>query len=119
MHSLLDGGYMYISTETGVEHTSNTLEEIYYELYKLRNEIVSSEELDLVKNYMLGEMLHNFDGPFDLADRYRSVVDYGLDFNYYSKSIDTIIKIEPQDLKQLAEKYLNPESFYEVIAGKM
>ena len=119
MHSLLNGGYMFISTETGVEHTSNALEEIYYELYRLRNEMVSSEELDLVKNYMLGEMLHNFDGPFDVADRYRSVVNYGLDFNHYKKSIDNILEIEPHDLKRLAEKYLDPDSFYEVIAGKL
>jgi len=119
MVSLLNGGYMFISTETGIEHTSNTLKEIYYELDKLREEIVSPEELDLVKNYMLGEMLHNFDGPFDQADRYRSVVDYGLDFKYYRKSIDDIQKIEPYDLKQLAEKYLDPDSFYEVIAGKL
>ncbi|MCD4678772.1 MAG: insulinase family protein [Bacteroidales bacterium] len=119
MVSLLNGGYMFISTETGIEHTSNTLKEIYYELDKLREEFVSPEELDLVKNYMLGEMLHNFDGPFDQADRYRSVVDYGLDFKYYRKSIDDIQKIEIYDLKQLAEKYLDPGSFYEVIAGKL
>ncbi len=119
MNSLINGGYMFISTETGVEYTSDALKEIYYELERIRTETVSDEELELVKNYMIGEMLQNFDGPFDLADRYRSVIDYGLDFDYFRKSIDNILKIEPYELKQLAEKYLEPASFYEVVAGKI
>ncbi len=119
MVSLLNGGYMFISTETGIEYTSETLKEIYFELDKLRNEIISEEELELVKNYMLGELLHNFDGPFDIADRYRSVIEYDRDFKYYRESIESIKKISKDDLKQLAEKYLEPDSFYEVIAGKL
>jgi len=119
LHSLINGGYMYISTETGVEYTSDTLKEIYYELEKIRTETISDDELGLVKNYMIGEMLHGFDGPFDLADKYRSVIDYGLDFKYFRKSIDDILNIEPHDLKKLAEQYLEPASFYEVVAGKI
>jgi len=68
---------------------------------------------------MIGELIHNFDGPFDLADRFRSVIDYGLDFNYFRKSIDNILEIKPYDIKQLAGIYLEPGSFYEVVAGKI
>ncbi len=47
---------------------------------------VKSDELDLVRNYMSGELLRMFDGPFALADSFRSVWDFGLDNSYYSKA---------------------------------
>jgi len=39
---------------------------------------VKEEELQLVRNYMLGSFLRGIDGPFALADTYQDVMEDGL-----------------------------------------
>ncbi|MBK7666999.1 MAG: insulinase family protein [Sphingobacteriaceae bacterium] len=53
--SLVNSGYFYISTEVGADVTKNALEEIYKEIKILRDDLVSVEELETVRNYILGQ----------------------------------------------------------------
>jgi zinc protease len=62
--SMNDVGYFVISTEVGVDVCASALNEIYFELKRLREELVSDDELDLVKNYMLGTLLRSAEGAF-------------------------------------------------------
>jgi predicted Zn-dependent peptidase len=39
----------------------------------------------------------------------------GLDEKYFYKSINTIKTISAEEIRELAKKYLTPESFYELI----
>jgi zinc protease len=105
--SLKHAGYFYISTEVGAEVTKNTLEEIYKEIALLRNELVTEDELETVKSYMLGNILRSIDGPFALAEKFKSVFEYGLDYSYYNNYIKAIKNIQPIDLKNLANQYLH------------
>jgi len=116
--SLKNTGYFVVASEVGVEVCKNAVKEIYYEIEKLKNEYVSIDELNLVKNYILGQMLRSFDGPFNLADSYRTIIENDLEFDFYDKFINVINTIEPVDLINLANKYFDTENFYEVIAGK-
>ncbi len=116
--SLKNSGIFSIITEAGADVTKETINEIYFELDKLNNELIKSEELNLVKNYMLGEILKIFDGPFSLADSFIGILEYGLDYDYFDNYIDTIKKITPEQLNILANKYFKKEEMYEVIAGK-
>ncbi len=88
--SLQHSGYFFISTEVGVETSNNTLKEIYFEINRLQQELVSEEELQLVKNYLLGTFLRSVDGPFALAERFKGIMEYGLDYDYFDKYIATI-----------------------------
>jgi predicted Zn-dependent peptidase len=38
-----------------------------------------------------------------------------LDINYFNKTIETVRAIQPEDLQALANKYLQPEDFYELV----
>jgi predicted Zn-dependent peptidase len=38
-----------------------------------------------------------------------------LDENYFYNSINTIKSVTPEELQQLAIKYLQPEEFYELV----
>ena len=116
--SLQNAGYFYIATEVGVDVCSKAIDEIYFELKRLSEQLVPDSELELVKNYMLGDFLRSVNGPFTLADKLKSIMEYGLDYGYYSRFIDTIKKISSEDLMKLANKYLQPESMHEVVVGK-
>jgi zinc protease len=104
-----------ISTEAGRDVCEATLKEVYLEMGKLRNELVDDEELLLVRNFMIGSILGDLDGPFQIIARWKNIILNGLDENYFYKSINTIKTVSAEELKQLAEKYLNPEEFYELV----
>lgn len=116
--NFIHAGYFSISTEVNATHTNAALDEIYNELEKLRTQKVGEEELHLVKNYIYGTFLRNFDGAFSLAERYRSVKDFGLNFEFYKNSLDAMLKIEADQLFEIANKYLNPDDMIQLVVGK-
>ena len=117
MHSLLHGGYFVIGTEVAREVSEDAQKQILAEIERLLQEPVGQEELQQVKNYLMGGMMRSLDGPFNLADRAKSLVLYGLDYSYYSRYFDTIRNISASDLQELACKYLVPDTIYQLEAG--
>jgi zinc protease len=114
---LNQNGYFVIVTEVASEVTENTLTEIQFELKHLQEELVTEDELSLVKNYMLGQLLKSADGPYAMLDLYNSADMYGLDFEFYDLAIAKIREITPERIKELALKYLNWDDFLVITAG--
>jgi predicted Zn-dependent peptidase len=104
-----------ISTEAGREVCEATIKEVYHEMEILRNEEVDAEELQLVKNYMMGSLLGDLDGPFHIIARWKNIMLHGLDENHFYHSVNAIKSTSPDELKALANKYLLPEVFYELV----
>ncbi|MEL7589375.1 MAG: pitrilysin family protein [Prolixibacteraceae bacterium] len=113
-----EDGYLVIATEVDKSYEQLTLKEIFYELRRLREELVSQEELDRVQQYLLGEFLRDLDGPFALSQAFLNVHEYGLDYSFYEKYFQSLLTISATQLKQTAEKYFREESFYTVVAGR-
>ncbi|MBI9033862.1 MAG: insulinase family protein [Bacteroidales bacterium] len=118
MISLRYGGYFVISSEVGTDNAAATLKEIYHEIEHLQNDLLGDEELNLVRNYMLGSFLRSIDGPFALSDKYRTMLEYGLNFNYYYDSIEAFKTVSATDIRDMAQSYLKRDSLYEVVSGK-
>ena len=110
--------YFAIVTEVGTEVCSDALTEIYFEIEKLQNDLVGDDELDVVKNYLLGEMLRSIDGVFAMSGSFHTLLEAGLDFSHYRDFVTAITKITPEEIMQLAQKYLNKEELFQVVAGK-
>jgi zinc protease len=104
-----------ISTEVGKDVCEATINEVYKEMKELREELVDDEELLLVRNYMMGGLLGELDGPFQIIARWKNIILNNLDEKYFYDSLATIKKISAEELQQLAQKYLNPEDFYELV----
>jgi predicted Zn-dependent peptidase len=109
--------YFFIATEVGTDVCSHALNEIYKEIQILQNSAVPETELEMVKNYMLGNFLKNSDGPFAMADRFKNLYLFGLDYQWYDNYLHTIKTINATTLQELAQKYLKTESLTEVVAG--
>lgn len=114
---LHETGYFLIATEVGKDVKDATLKEIQFEMERLQTEFVSNDELNLVKNYMLGQLLKSADGPYSMTDLYMSVEPYDLDLDFYNKSIDSINSITPERIQELAKKYLVWNDMTVVSAG--
>ena len=115
--NLKKAAYLIISSEVGNEYIEPTLKEIAFEMKRLQEELVSDNELETVKSYLLGEFLRDFDGPFALAASFKAINDFDLDYTFYDEALKVLRNITSQELMVLAQQYLNPEDFYTVVAG--
>ena len=104
-----------ISTEAGKDVCEATISEVYKEMQLLREEVVGEEELSLVRNYLMGTILGDLDGPFQIMGRWKNLILNNLDERYFYKSIETIKHISAEEIRELARKYLVPEDFYELV----
>lgn len=116
--SLQNAGYFFISTEVGVDVCSNAIHEIYYEMDRLKQELITEDELQLVKNYLLGTFLRSVDGPFAMAERFKGIMTYNLGYDYFSKYIATIKSVSASELRDLANTYFDKNSLVELVVGK-
>ncbi|MBP1667245.1 MAG: peptidase, partial [Bacteroidetes bacterium] len=76
-----------------------------------------NDELEVVRNYMSGEMIRMFDGPFATAESFKAVWEFGLDFNYFIRLMNTIRTITPDEIIRLAITYYNIDDLYEITSG--
>lgn len=115
--SLKHASYLIISTEVGNEYVQPTLKEISFEMKRLQTELVSDDELETVKSYLLGEFLRDFDGPFALAGSFKAINDFDLDYSFYDHYLKVLRSLTSGEIMRLAQQYLNPEDCYTVVAG--
>ncbi|MDH7463440.1 pitrilysin family protein [Chitinophagaceae bacterium 26-R-25] len=104
-----------ITTEAGKDVCDATVKEVYKEMKKLREKPVDDEELLLVKNFMMGSILGDLDGPFHIIGRWKNIILNNLDESYFYNSIGAIKSITPAEIQALANKYLQPKDFYELV----
>jgi len=112
--SYLQSGMLCIQTEVGKDVLQNAVDEIYKEMNLLLHEAIDEEELLLVKNYLLGSILGDLDGPFSILQRWRSLILNGLDQQTFNKNINTYKNITTEELQQLAKRYYLAADFFEV-----
>ncbi len=106
---------LIISAETKCGKGVSVIDEVYNELNKLIKEKVNIEEINLVKNYLLGELQRNFDGPLATAEMYKMLISSNLPENFYDNYFKTILNINEEEILFLASKYLNPALMVEVL----
>lgn len=111
----LNGGSLIIHTETGRDVIEPAIAEVHREMELLRAQPASEEELLLVKNYLLGGLLGDLDGPFSILQRWRTLVLNGFTEEYFNNNIRIYKSITAQELQLLAQKYFDVKDFYEVV----
>jgi predicted Zn-dependent peptidase len=116
--SLKHSGYFYISSEVGADVADEAMNEIFKEIELLQKVPVGASELNLVKNYLGGNFLRAVDGPFSLAERFKDIHEHNLGIDHYFRMLDTVQKITPDELMELANRYLNIDSLYRLKVGK-
>jgi len=119
IHSYLQNykhaGAWMVSTDAGKDVCKATIEEVYKEMKKLRETLVQIDELKLVKNYMLGALLGDLDGPFQIISRWKSYLLNDLTADYFYNTIQVVREVQPEQILALANTYLKEEDFYELV----
>ena len=111
-------GLLVVNAETANEFVEPLIGEVYHEIDRLQNELVSNEELTMVKNYMLGDTYRSYESAFSLADSWIFVQVSKLQDTYFTDVLDAIREVTPEEIRNLAGKHLCKEILKEVISGK-
>lgn len=115
--SLKNADYWVVMADVIKEHTETVIDEIYHEVKRLQEEPIPIEEIEIVRNYLIGNLLSNFSSSFDLISRFKSIHQAGLDFGFYEKQLEYIKTFKPEDIQAIGKKYLLKENMVEVIVG--
>lgn len=115
--SLKEAAYFFISSEIGANYVEETLAEIQKEMSRLSEELITEEELNLVKRYLQGSLMRSFDGPFSAIDRYKSLHLLGLSYSYYDNLWHEFSKMTAEKLQATAKKYMKFDDLSIIIAG--
>jgi zinc protease len=104
-----------VSTEAGKEVCAATMEEVYKEMRLICTEPIGAEELQMARNHTIGTILGDLDGPFHVASRWKTLLLNGLDGDFFDQGIRIVKTVTPEELRELAKKYLDPAAFYELL----
>lgn len=113
----LHDGDIMISTEVAPENVHQCIDQIYKEMNDLKTTLISDEELNMVKNYMMGNYLNLFDGPFNSIRTIKSLALASIPLDNLDTLIEASLSYDAHNLRDMANKYLNRRDFWEVIVG--
>ena len=99
------------------EVTDSAIYQIMLEMNKLRNEKVSEEELKLVKSVMTGNFGRALEKPSTIANFALKTERFHLPKNFYHDYLKNLAAVTPDDVLQMAQKYLLPDKCNIVVVG--
>lgn len=115
LSSYTHSGEITIQTEVGRDVIEPAIKEIYHEMNVICNELADDEELLLVKNYLLGNLLGDLDGPFSILQRWRTLILNGMTIENFNRNIRIYKSITAQELQALAQKYFDAKDYHEIV----
>ena len=107
--------YLLIATEVIQAQAQAACQEIAREIELLQMVLVPEEEIQALRNHMLGAFLASINDPFSIMNKLKGVQLQGLDRAYYAQLYDTILQLRPAQIRELAQQYLNDLS--QVVVG--
>ncbi len=110
-------GYFVIGTDVKREFTQQTIDEVYKEMKRMKEEKVSDNELETVRNFMLGSFVNSITTPFEVADKFKTIHFNGLGYDFYKNYFNALQNISADALMATANKYFDENSISESVAG--
>lgn len=110
-------GYWVVGTDVNKENAAETCSEIRREIQELQTNLIPSDELEIVKSYLMGSFTGELTQAFDIADKLKVIYLEGLAIDFYDHFQHQIMECTSKDLRELANQYLDPSNLHEVIVG--
>lgn len=110
-------GDFAVETEVGNSLTASAVKEMIFEIDKMKNELVSDEELTSIKNYLAGNFPLQLETPNAIASKVISLKIYDIEKDYYNTYISKVNDVTKQDINDAAVKYLHPENLTIAVGG--
>ncbi|MDQ4140529.1 MAG: insulinase family protein [Bacteroidota bacterium] len=107
------------SASTNVRNavTDSAVQEILFELNRLRTEKATAEEVQKIKNIVTGEFARSLEDPNTVALFAINTARYNLPKDYYRNYLQKVAAVTPEAIQQVAQKYITPDQAIILIVG--
>lgn len=110
-------GQLSASTQVRNAVTDGSLKEIMYELKRIRDEKVGTEELEDAKRALVAGFALSLESPSGLLDRSMTLKYYGLPADYWDTYPDQVAKVNADTVQKMAQKYIDLPHMQIVVVG--
>jgi len=112
----LSAGAFFAAAGVQTDKTTDALKEFFVELTNI-HQAVSAGELQKAKNYLALQLPRSFETSRDAANALAQMWVYTLPPDFYESYGRRIAAVTAEDVKRVADKYVQPEKFAVVIVG--
>lgn len=108
------------TTNTSVrnEVTDSALVQYLYELNRIREDLVTEEELAAAKASLSGEFARSLERPQTIAGFAISTARYNLSPDFFKNYLTSIEKVTREDVLAAAKKYVTPTNTNVIVVGR-
>jgi len=99
------------------EVTAASVQELLFEMNRIRDELVPAEELSLVKNFMNGNFARSLEDPQTIARFAVNTARYDLGDDYYSNYLKTLAGVTSADVQAMARDFFLPKRSWVLAVG--
>jgi len=111
-------GLILAQAQVKNEVTDSAAVELLVELDKMRNKLVTDEELMSTKAKYTGNFVMSLENPATIAGFARNIITQDLPENYYNSFLENINNVTKEDVQNAAQKYFSPNKTRIFITGK-
>ncbi|MCF0159662.1 MAG: insulinase family protein [Bacteroidaceae bacterium] len=107
-----------VASQCAHEYVNPLIDEVFAEMQRLREETIPAEELEMVKNYMLGDLSRRYENVLSLNDAFIYADSSGLSDDYMIRRSSNIQKITPDRATEVVDKYFKTDQMKVIVVGK-
>ena len=109
----------FITADVAEQAVDDAEKEIFIELQRLIDEPVSNEELDMVRMVLAGDFIRSVDGVFERAARFGDMLGTCVTEQLTENLRHALAEVNPQQIQQLAARYLKSDQMCVCRAGAL
>lgn len=112
-------GYWIENADVTTQFTGASIKEILFEINRMRTEPVSADELQGIKNYLVGLYVLQNSSRFGVIGQLENMNYNGLSRSSIDNYVKEIAAVTAQDVQNMAKKYLTEDKMSIVVVGDL
>ena len=98
--------------------TDSAVVQLLYEIDRINKEMVTEDELKLVKEKYAGSLIRSMENPQNIANFAFNIKTQKLPSDFYNMLLKNIQKVSREDISRVSKKYFNTDHMQVVVTGK-
>lgn len=108
-----------INSDVNIQHTQAAIDACFEELERLCQEPIGTEELDSVRNYILGEQVRDVENSVSYLKKFAYWHHFQLDESEFPTMLQSVRDISAEEIIFLAKKHFSYNKFTQIIVGEV
>lgn len=111
------GAFFMIGTDVKTQNIEEVISLIRYEICRLKDEMISEQEIHMVRNYIKGALLSSLDGVFSKSEMVKILTLEDMEIRWIFDFFDRLDTITATDIPELIKKYMKTGELFTVVVN--